>query len=67
MLSRFEFQAWEEASKAVKDEEAFKQKLCEDLNNLVDVITCCIEISLTFPALLNTIFLCRYKRVVMLN
>lgn len=27
--------AWEEASKAVKDEEAFKQKLCEDLNNLV--------------------------------
>ncbi|KAL8192776.1 hypothetical protein R6Q57_027224 [Mikania cordata] len=27
--------AWEAASKAVKDEEAFKQKLCEDLNNLV--------------------------------
>ncbi|XP_059304887.1 uncharacterized protein LOC132056624 [Lycium ferocissimum] len=27
--------AWEEASKAVKDEEDFKQKLCEDLNNLV--------------------------------
>ncbi|CAI9092132.1 OLC1v1027305C1 [Oldenlandia corymbosa var. corymbosa] len=27
--------AWEEASKAVKDEEAIKQKLCEDLNNLV--------------------------------
>ncbi|KAI4351832.1 hypothetical protein L6164_006142 [Bauhinia variegata] len=26
---------WEEASKAVKDEEAIKQKLCEDLNNLV--------------------------------
>ncbi|KAM7504687.1 hypothetical protein LguiB_003591 [Lonicera macranthoides] len=27
--------AWESASKAVKDEEAIKQKLCEDLNNLV--------------------------------
>lgn len=27
--------AWEAASKAVKDEEDFKQKLCEDLNNLV--------------------------------
>lgn len=27
--------AWEAASKAVKDEEALKQKLCEDLNNLV--------------------------------
>ncbi|CAK9161015.1 unnamed protein product [Ilex paraguariensis] len=27
--------AWEAASKAVKDEEAIKQKLCEDLNNLV--------------------------------
>ncbi|OVA00158.1 hypothetical protein BVC80_1671g25 [Macleaya cordata] len=27
--------AWEEASKAVKDEEAIKQKLCDDLNNLV--------------------------------
>ncbi|KAL2227136.1 UNVERIFIED_CONTAM: hypothetical protein Sindi_2072300 [Sesamum indicum] len=26
--------AWEAASKAVKDEEAIKQKLCEDLNNL---------------------------------
>lgn len=26
---------WEEALKAVKDEEALKQKLCEDLNNLV--------------------------------
>ncbi|KAK4431554.1 hypothetical protein Salat_0917500 [Sesamum alatum] len=27
--------AWEAASKAVKDEEAIKEKLCEDLNNLV--------------------------------
>nr|XP_009778353.1 PREDICTED: uncharacterized protein LOC104227744 [Nicotiana sylvestris] len=27
--------AWEAASKAVKDEEDIKQKLCEDLNNLV--------------------------------
>nr|GMC96303.1 RAB6-interacting golgin [Ipomoea batatas] len=27
--------AWEVATKAVKDEEAIKQKLCEDLNNLV--------------------------------
>ncbi|XP_047322145.1 uncharacterized protein LOC124926031 [Impatiens glandulifera] len=27
--------AWETASQAVKDEEALKQKLCEDLNNLV--------------------------------
>ncbi|KAK9291914.1 hypothetical protein L1049_019865 [Liquidambar formosana] len=27
--------AWEAASKAVKDEEAIKQKLCEDLNHLV--------------------------------
>ncbi|KAA8539857.1 hypothetical protein F0562_026549 [Nyssa sinensis] len=27
--------AWEAASKSVKDEEAIKQKLCEDLNNLV--------------------------------
>lgn len=27
--------AWEEASKAVKDEEQLKQKLCEDLNSLV--------------------------------
>ncbi|KAK1273673.1 hypothetical protein QJS04_geneDACA010802 [Acorus gramineus] len=26
---------WEEASKAVKDEEAIKQKLCDDLNHLV--------------------------------
>ncbi|XP_028768534.1 uncharacterized protein LOC114726135 isoform X2 [Neltuma alba] len=26
---------WESASKVVKDEEAIKQKLCEDLNNLV--------------------------------
>ncbi|KAL0317721.1 UNVERIFIED_CONTAM: hypothetical protein Sangu_2186400 [Sesamum angustifolium] len=26
--------AWEAASKAVKDEEAIKEKLCEDLNNL---------------------------------
>ncbi|XP_010272607.1 PREDICTED: uncharacterized protein LOC104608347 [Nelumbo nucifera] len=26
---------WEEASKAVKDEEALKQKLCDDLNQLV--------------------------------
>ncbi|XP_060216310.1 uncharacterized protein LOC132643798 [Lycium barbarum] len=28
-------QAWEAASQAVKDEEAIKQKLCEDLNSLV--------------------------------
>ncbi|KAL2550305.1 hypothetical protein Fot_11835 [Forsythia ovata] len=28
-------QVWEAAAKAVKDEEAIKQKLCEDLNNLV--------------------------------
>ncbi|KAK2653726.1 hypothetical protein Ddye_013582 [Dipteronia dyeriana] len=28
-------QAWEAAAKVVKDEEAIKQKLCEDLNNLV--------------------------------
>ncbi|XP_065870621.1 uncharacterized protein [Euphorbia lathyris] len=28
-------QAWEAAVKTVKDEEAIKQKLCEDLNNLV--------------------------------
>lgn len=28
-------QAWEAATKAVKDEEEIKQKLCEDLNNLV--------------------------------
>lgn len=27
--------AWEAASKAVKDEEALKQKLCDDLSNLV--------------------------------
>ncbi|KAI3471086.1 hypothetical protein Pfo_027749 [Paulownia fortunei] len=27
--------AWEAAAKAVQDEEAIKQKLCEDLNNLV--------------------------------
>ncbi|TYH98258.1 hypothetical protein ES332_A12G297600v1 [Gossypium tomentosum] len=27
--------AWESASKALHDEEAIKQKLCEDLNNLV--------------------------------
>lgn len=27
--------AWEAASKAVKDEEAIKEKLCKDLNNLV--------------------------------
>lgn len=32
-------QALEAASKAVKDEEALKQKLCEDLNNLVLYIT----------------------------
>lgn len=30
-----DFQAWEAASQAVKDEEANKQKLCEDLNSLV--------------------------------
>lgn len=30
-------QEWEAASKALKDEEANKQKLCEDLNNLVVV------------------------------
>lgn len=30
-------QAWEAASKAVKDEEAIKQKLCEDLSQLVDI------------------------------
>ncbi|KAK9143594.1 hypothetical protein Syun_012994 [Stephania yunnanensis] len=29
------FQLWEEASKAVKDEEAVKQKLCDDLSRLV--------------------------------
>ncbi|CAI9762385.1 unnamed protein product [Fraxinus pennsylvanica] len=28
-------QVWEAAAKTVKDEEAIKQKLCEDLNNLV--------------------------------
>ncbi|KAI8564706.1 hypothetical protein RHMOL_Rhmol03G0202400 [Rhododendron molle] len=28
-------QTWEAASKAVKDEEAIKEKLCKDLNNLV--------------------------------
>ncbi|KAM7494558.1 hypothetical protein LguiB_029167 [Lonicera macranthoides] len=28
-------EAWEAASKAVQDEEATKQKLCEDLNHLV--------------------------------
>ncbi|KAF6160388.1 hypothetical protein GIB67_019157, partial [Kingdonia uniflora] len=27
--------AWEESSKAIKDEEAIKQQLCEDLNQLV--------------------------------
>ncbi|WMV20372.1 hypothetical protein MTR67_013757 [Solanum verrucosum] len=31
----FQLTAWEAALKAVKDEEDFKQKLCEDLNNLV--------------------------------
>ncbi|XP_071734307.1 uncharacterized protein [Rutidosis leptorrhynchoides] len=31
--------AWEAVSKAVKDEEAVKQKLCEDLNNLVQEST----------------------------
>ncbi|XP_059288209.1 uncharacterized protein LOC132041512 [Lycium ferocissimum] len=35
MTTEVSSQAWEEASKAVKDEEDFKQKLCEDLNNLV--------------------------------
>lgn len=29
------YQAWEAAAKVVKDEEAIKQKLCEDLNSLV--------------------------------
>ena len=29
------FQIWEAALKALNDEEAIKQKLCEDLNNLV--------------------------------
>jgi hypothetical protein len=29
-------QAWESAAKLVKDEEEIKQKLCEDLSNLVN-------------------------------
>lgn len=29
------FQAWEAAVQVVKDEEAIKQNLCEDLNQLV--------------------------------
>lgn len=33
----FSLQVWEAASKVVQDEEAVKQKLCEDLNNLVDI------------------------------
>lgn len=28
-------QVWEAASKVVQDEEAIKQKLCDDLNHLV--------------------------------
>lgn len=36
-------QAWEAASKAVQDEEAIKQKLCEDLSQLVYTSACCVS------------------------
>jgi len=32
----FALQVWEAAEKVVKEEEAIKQKLCEDLSNLVN-------------------------------
>jgi hypothetical protein len=31
----FVLQVWEAAAKVVKEEEAIKEKLCEDLSNLV--------------------------------
>lgn len=46
------YQVWEAASKALKDEEAMKQKLCDDLSNLVPISTdwvhivpCCMQLS----------------------
>lgn len=40
-------QAWEAAAKVVKDEEAIKQKLCEDLNSLVHIpVKCSLEFNL---------------------
>lgn len=36
------FQAWEAAVQVVKDEEAIKQNLCEDLNQLVHIFVKCI-------------------------
>lgn len=40
-------QAWEAAAKVVKDEEAIKQKLCEDLNSLVHIpVKCSLELIL---------------------
>lgn len=62
-------QEWEAASKAVKDEEAIKQKLCEDLNNLVymyllNVDAKCLNfMDYTFDAIMHD----RSKKVVMLS
>lgn len=32
------WQVWEAAAQVVKDEEAAKQKLCDDLNQLVQIL-----------------------------
>lgn len=40
------YQVWEAALQAVKEEEAIKQQLCEDLNQLVYIfVTCVLEVT----------------------
>jgi hypothetical protein len=58
-------QAWEAASKAVKDEEAIKQKLCEDLSQLVDV-SClmCMSMVTAWNVIFDTLIFDRFKKAV---
>ena len=56
---------WEAASKAVKDEEAVKQKLCDDLSQLVLVlIKCGFEVSQFHKISFESTVLNRFKKAV---
>lgn len=58
----------EEASKAVQEEEAIKQKLCDDLNSLVCLFTSNWSFSSkSFVILVMTVALNRFKKARPLN
>lgn len=62
------YQVWEVASKALKDEEAVKQKLCDDLSNLVPISNWLGAHNAMFHAVvLDTVVLDRSKKAAPLS